>query len=129
MKMAVNLMLGSAMAAYSEALVLGESLGLSRQMMAEVLLEAPVFSPSWYLAHNAEALPQLAPDDLLGACRHWLCHGLWLGLASSPAFQLAVYKIQKEAGIQLAPSQKPQWRMPATAPWPAAPTRRRPPHL
>jgi 3-hydroxyisobutyrate dehydrogenase/glyoxylate/succinic semialdehyde reductase len=45
MKMAVNLMLGSAMAAYSEALVLGESLGLSRQMMAEVLLEAPVCAP------------------------------------------------------------------------------------
>ena len=45
MKMAVNLMLGSAMAAYSEALVLGESLGLSRQMMAEVLLASPVSAP------------------------------------------------------------------------------------
>ncbi len=45
MKMAVNLMLGSAMAAYSEALVLGASLGLSRRMMAEVLLASPVSAP------------------------------------------------------------------------------------
>jgi 3-hydroxyisobutyrate dehydrogenase/glyoxylate/succinic semialdehyde reductase len=45
MKMAVNLMLGSAMAAYSEALVLGESLGLSRQVMSEVLLDGPVTAP------------------------------------------------------------------------------------
>lgn len=45
MKMVVNLMLGSAMAAYSEALVLGASLGLPRQMMADVLLAAPVTAP------------------------------------------------------------------------------------
>ncbi len=45
MKMIFNLMLGSAMAAYAEALVLGESLGLSRQMMADTLLEAPVSAP------------------------------------------------------------------------------------
>ncbi len=42
MKMVFNLMLGSAMAAYGEALVLGEALGLSRQAMAEILLDAPV---------------------------------------------------------------------------------------
>jgi 3-hydroxyisobutyrate dehydrogenase/glyoxylate/succinic semialdehyde reductase len=45
MKMVINLMLGSAMAAYSEALVLGESLGLTRGMLAEVLLAAPVSAP------------------------------------------------------------------------------------
>ena len=45
MKMLFNLMLGSAMVAYSEALVLGKSLGLPPQTMAEVLLEAPVSAP------------------------------------------------------------------------------------
>ncbi len=45
MKMIFNLMLGSAMTAYAEALVLGESLGLSRQMMADILLDAPVSAP------------------------------------------------------------------------------------
>lgn len=45
MKMLFNLMLGSAMSAYSEALVLGEALGLPRRQVAEVLLEAPVAAP------------------------------------------------------------------------------------
>ncbi len=45
MKMLFNLMLGSAMVAYSEALVLGKSLGLPPQTTAEVLLEAPVSAP------------------------------------------------------------------------------------
>jgi 3-hydroxyisobutyrate dehydrogenase/glyoxylate/succinic semialdehyde reductase len=45
MKMVFNLMLGSAMVAYSEALVLGESLGLSRQTLADVLQGAPVSAP------------------------------------------------------------------------------------
>ena len=45
MKMVFNLMLGSAMAAYAEALVLGEALGLPRQKIADVLLEAPVSAP------------------------------------------------------------------------------------
>jgi 3-hydroxyisobutyrate dehydrogenase/glyoxylate/succinic semialdehyde reductase len=45
MKMLVNLMLGSAMAAYSEALVLGRSLGLPEKKVAEILLESPVTAP------------------------------------------------------------------------------------
>jgi len=45
MKMLFNLMLGNAMAAYSEALVLGESLGLPRQTVADVILDAPVTAP------------------------------------------------------------------------------------
>ncbi len=45
MKMVFNLMLGSAMAAYAEALVLGEALGLARETLAQVLLEAPVSAP------------------------------------------------------------------------------------
>ena len=42
MKMLFNLMLGCAMGAYSEALVLGEALGLPRRQVADLLLEAPV---------------------------------------------------------------------------------------
>ncbi len=42
MKMIFNLMLGSAMTAYAEALVLGEALGLSRTAIADILLKAPV---------------------------------------------------------------------------------------
>ncbi|MDJ0888280.1 MAG: NAD(P)-dependent oxidoreductase [Desulfobacterales bacterium] len=45
MKMVFNLMLGSAMAAYAEALVLGDALGLPREKLADVLLEAPVSAP------------------------------------------------------------------------------------
>ena len=45
MKMVFNLMLGSAMTAYAEALVLGEALGLSRGTLAAVLTEAPVSAP------------------------------------------------------------------------------------
>lgn len=45
MKMLFNLMLGNAMVAYSEALVLGAAMGLPRQTVADVLLEAPVTAP------------------------------------------------------------------------------------
>jgi len=42
MKMLFNLMLGSAMAAYSETLVLGEAFGFSKDDIAGALLDAPV---------------------------------------------------------------------------------------
>lgn len=45
MKMLVNLMLGSAMAAYSEALVLGEALGFAKATIAETILSSPVAAP------------------------------------------------------------------------------------
>ena len=45
MKMLVNLMLGSAMAAYSEAMVLGEALGFSQATIAETILDSPVAAP------------------------------------------------------------------------------------
>jgi 3-hydroxyisobutyrate dehydrogenase/glyoxylate/succinic semialdehyde reductase len=45
MKMLFNLMLGSAMAAYSEALVLGEALGFTKEKIAEVVLSGPVAAP------------------------------------------------------------------------------------
>lgn len=45
MKMVVNLMLGHAMAALAEGLALGESLGLARDTLLDVLLGAPVSAP------------------------------------------------------------------------------------
>ncbi|MFP4573558.1 MAG: NAD(P)-dependent oxidoreductase [Desulfobacterales bacterium] len=44
-KMVFNLLLGEAMMAFSEGLLLGESLGLSREKMLDVLLQSPVAAP------------------------------------------------------------------------------------
>ncbi len=44
-KMVFNLLLGEVMMAFSEGLVLGESLGLSRETMLDVLLQSPVVAP------------------------------------------------------------------------------------
>ncbi len=45
MKMIVNLMLGAAMASFSEAMVLGESLGLDKETIFNTLLGGPVTAP------------------------------------------------------------------------------------
>lgn len=45
MKMLVNLLLGQAMAAFSEAVSLGKGMGLEQQKVIEVLLNTPVTAP------------------------------------------------------------------------------------
>ena len=45
MKIVVNLMLGLSMIAFSEALVLGEALGIDRNFLADTLSELPVSAP------------------------------------------------------------------------------------
>lgn len=45
MKMVVNIILGQAMAAFSEGLVLGESFGIQKEKLLEVLLGGPVTAP------------------------------------------------------------------------------------
>lgn len=45
MKMLINLMLAQSMLAFSEALVLGESMGLHQGAMLDILLNAPVTAP------------------------------------------------------------------------------------
>ena len=45
MKMVVNLILGQAMAAFSEGMILGQSLGLSKQILFDTLLGGPVTAP------------------------------------------------------------------------------------
>jgi 3-hydroxyisobutyrate dehydrogenase/glyoxylate/succinic semialdehyde reductase len=45
MKMVINLLLGQAMLAFSEGMVLGQSMGLSKKELFDVLLNAPVTAP------------------------------------------------------------------------------------
>ena len=52
MKMVVNLMLGAAMASFSEAMVLGESLGFDKETIFNTLLGGPVTAP--YLTAKKE---------------------------------------------------------------------------
>lgn len=52
MKMLFNMMLGSAMAAYSETLALGEAFGFSMETLAKALGEAPVTAPFLKMKHS-----------------------------------------------------------------------------
>ncbi len=54
LKMVVNLQLATSMAAFSEGIALGESLGLSREMLLNALIGGPVAPP--YLAMKKENL-------------------------------------------------------------------------
>ena len=45
MKMVINLLLGNAMAAFAEAMALGEGLGLSQKMLFDSLLGTPAVAP------------------------------------------------------------------------------------
>jgi 3-hydroxyisobutyrate dehydrogenase/glyoxylate/succinic semialdehyde reductase len=45
MKMVNNIILAQAMAAFSEAMVLGESLGIAREQLLNTLLSSPVVAP------------------------------------------------------------------------------------
>jgi len=45
MKMVINLLLGTGMAAFAEAMALGESLGISRGMLFDLLLGMPTVAP------------------------------------------------------------------------------------
>ena len=45
MKMVNNLLLGQAMVAFSEALVFGESLGITKEAMFDTLASSPVMAP------------------------------------------------------------------------------------
>ena len=54
LKMVMNLLLGTVMAAFAEGLVLGESLGLSREVLFEALLGGPAAAP--FLALKRERI-------------------------------------------------------------------------
>jgi 3-hydroxyisobutyrate dehydrogenase-like beta-hydroxyacid dehydrogenase len=54
MKMVVNLLLGTGMAAFAEAIALGEGLGISRKMLFDSLLGTPAVAP--FLASKREKI-------------------------------------------------------------------------
>src|SRR5256885_9581038 len=54
MKMVVNLLLGTGMAAFAEAMALGEGLGISREMLFDSLLGTPAVAP--FLASKREKI-------------------------------------------------------------------------
>jgi 3-hydroxyisobutyrate dehydrogenase-like beta-hydroxyacid dehydrogenase len=54
MKMVINLLMGAEMAAFAEALVLGQGLGLSRQLLFDALLTMPAVAP--FLALKREKI-------------------------------------------------------------------------
>src|SRR5947208_16783794 len=54
MKMVVNLLLGTGMAAFAEAMELGQGLGLSRKMLFDSLLNTPTVAP--FLASKREKI-------------------------------------------------------------------------
>lgn len=54
MKMIINLLLGQAMVAFSEGMVLGESLGISKEQLMEIVLGGPVVAP--FLAGKKDKL-------------------------------------------------------------------------
>ena len=54
MKMVVNLLLGTGMAAFAEAMALGEGLGISRKMLFDSLLGTPPVAP--FLASKREKI-------------------------------------------------------------------------
>jgi 3-hydroxyisobutyrate dehydrogenase-like beta-hydroxyacid dehydrogenase len=54
MKMVINLLLGNAMAAFAEAMALGEGLGISQKMLFDSLLDTPAVAP--FLASKREKI-------------------------------------------------------------------------
>src|SRR5207248_1986934 len=54
MKMVINLLLGTGMAAFAEAMALGEGLGISRKMLFDCLLGTPAVAP--FLASKREKI-------------------------------------------------------------------------
>ena len=85
LKMVMNQLLGTMMAAFAEGLVLGESLGLSRQVLFEALLNGPAAAP--FLAVKRERIEK---DDF-GAADfplRWLQKDLHL--ASVSAYETGV---------------------------------------
>ena len=62
MKMVINLLLGEAMFAFSEGMVLGESLGISQEMLFDVLLSSPAVAPLMALKRKKMETGDYSPE-------------------------------------------------------------------
>ena len=60
MKMVFNLLLGQAMYAFSEGMALGESMGIDKEMLFNVLLKSPVVAP--FITLKKEKMDKVAYD-------------------------------------------------------------------
>jgi len=80
LKMVVNQMLGTAMAAFAEGLVLGESLGLSRKILFEALLGGPAVAPFLSLKRERIETGNYEPADFP---LRWLQKDLHLAAVSA----------------------------------------------
>jgi len=63
LKMVMNQLLGTGMAAFAEALVLGESLGLAREKLFEILLGSPAVAPFVTAKRGQMVTGNYAPAD------------------------------------------------------------------
>ncbi len=84
MKMVFNLLLGQAMLAFSEALTLGESLGISQEVLLDSLLGGPVTAP--FLAGKREKIENKA--DKADFPLQWMQKDLQL--ASDTAYEAGI---------------------------------------
>ena len=102
MKMVVNLMLGNAMVSFSEAMVLGESLGFDKETIFNMLLGGPVTAP--YLSAKKEkfASDKYEPDFPL----QWMCKDLRLVSETAEAGDVNLPVTNKSKEIFLAADRK-----------------------
>src|SRR6266478_8708364 len=80
LKMVMNQLLGTAMAAFAEGLVLGESLGLSRELLFEAILGAPIAAPFLALKRERIETGNFEPADF---ALRWLQKDLHLAAVSA----------------------------------------------
>lgn len=84
MKMVINLILGEAMFAFSEGMVLGESLGITREMLFDVLIGSPVVAPLMAMKREKMLTGDYSPEFPL----QWVQKDLHL--AAQTAFECNV---------------------------------------
>lgn len=104
MKMVINLLLGEAMFAFSEGMVLGESLGISREMLFDVLLTSPAVAPLMALKREKMEKGDYSPEFPL----QWVQKDLHLASVSAyeqgvslPGVNVIkeVYALAKRSGL------------------------------
>jgi 3-hydroxyisobutyrate dehydrogenase-like beta-hydroxyacid dehydrogenase len=78
LKMVINLLMGNAMAAFAEAMALGEGLGISRKVLFDSLLGMPVAAP--FLATKREKIESRNYDPEFPLC--WMQKDLHLASVS-----------------------------------------------
>ncbi len=104
MKMVINLLLGQAMVAFSEGMLLGESLGISKEQIMELILGGPVVAP-FLLGKKDKLLKNNFETEFP---LQWMLKDLRLALTSAQENNLTlplttsaekVFNLAKESGL------------------------------